>query len=777
MSTHKTLIRYCSEIEWLLILVLCIVTLFIEIAKAQTPGRLGHIIEGSGRYQPDPSVLSAPTLEAPIYGCTQSVIVDSVAPAAEEIRVFAKTPLPQGGLGPEQLIGVQKSPGNTASGGSNSVFMNTTPPFTTNQVVYAVQVRGGVTSGPSNTVTVRDLRDDYPSGLPIPRVRHVDPHPCLECGQAVAVDNVIPGAWYKVFADSVEIGHGTGNQWTTTPPMELGKHISVQSGIIQSSTCPVQPVASVESELVQKDPDPVSVPPLVPGQAYSGTDGDQFVIVPQTLTKTSLGQLGVLRGAQVNVLAGGVSLPPHSVGSTPSPGPSQAVRITPLSPAQKFAQAQQTLCQPYPVGPQTPVKSCSELPAATIGTPMRGDTVVQALDYMPGSEIEIFVTNPRRTPSTKEIGDEGPPVIRLTEPIMDGDEVAVVQRVGNCTSNLVYVVDATSSMDVLTQHNDNGRTGHYTEEHILMPDVVRGPTFHRLSPSGWQLDPDDGANQIYAQPLYMHGLQVNGFGQRNVVFVATESNSIYAFDADDGSKFWKLQLPAPVDLSQTPQLMPNGGYLVIYPKQGITSTPVIDPGTNRLFAVAIVNLPGAGQVADFLYAIDISSGQVVGNPKPIQGSVPGSGGGAQNGVLRFDPARHRNRASLLLQGGKIYVAFSGAFEDFPYHGWVFAYRGDTLDQIGVYATNPDGVGAGIWQSGNGLAGDGYAVYFTTGNGGNFFNGQSFDHNPQGSNLIKLGPSLEQLDWFRPSNQQCLDTCDLDLTRFMHERSTRANRRC
>ena len=279
----------------------------------------------------------------------------------------------------------------------------------------------------------------------------------MDCGRAVAVDNVIRGAWYKVLADGQEIGHGVGDkpeyQWATTQPMKLGQHISVESGICSGTG--KEKVASTQSEKVEADPDPAKVPPLVPGQAYSDANGDQFVDVPQTLTKTSLGELGVLGGAQVDVFVGGGSLSPHKVGGTPSPGPRHKVRIDPLPapspPGSEVLQARQRLCLSYPEG-RIPVKSCSQLPAATIGTPMPGDTVVQTLDYLPGSEILIFVTNPGRTPITSQIGDGGPPVINLTNPIRDGDQVNVVQKLGKCTSNLVYFVDATSSMDVLTQH-------------------------------------------------------------------------------------------------------------------------------------------------------------------------------------------------------------------------------------------------------------------------------------------------------------------------------------
>ena len=212
-----------------------------------------------------------------------------------------------------------------------------------------------------------------------------------------------------MLADGQEIGHGVGDkpeyQWATTQPMKLGQHISVESGICSGTG--KEKVASTQSEKVEADPDPAKVPPLVPGQAYSDANGDQFVDVPQTLTKTSLGELGVLGGAQVDVFVGGGSLSPHKVGGTPSPGPRHKVRIDPLPapspPGSEVLQARQRLCLSYPEG-RIPVKSCSQLPAATIGTPMPGDTVpdrIGQVDYR-----RAAVANLACDRSAPRVGDE-----------------------------------------------------------------------------------------------------------------------------------------------------------------------------------------------------------------------------------------------------------------------------------------------------------------------------------------------------------------------------------
>jgi len=325
--------------------------------------------------------------------------------------------------------------------------------------------------------------------------------------------------------------------------------------------------------------------------------------------------------------------------------------------------------------------------------------------------------------------------------------------------------------DVLTQHNDNLRTGHYTAETVINPSTIKNSF-------GLQFDLNlhDTSDQIYAQPLYVYGLSVPFVGTRNVLFVATENNWLYAFDADRGGTVWPpVQLGQPVlaeDIGNA-NSNSNNNY-VLYPAVGITSTPVIDRSRNRIFVVSTskTSSPGCSGISHTIYAVNISTG-VVTNQRTITipGSVTikGTGGGSSNGVLPFAPCHHINRAGLLLQGDTVYVAFAGAFEEYEYHGWVFGFNADTLTPTGrPYVVNPNGDGGGIWQSGNGLAGDGIAIYAATGNGGN---GQATDNtqrfmgpaDPRGSSVVKLSSDLQELHWFTPHNQQCLDSCNLDLS--------------
>jgi hypothetical protein len=356
--------------------------------------------------------------------------------------------------------------------------------------------------------------------------------------------------------------------------------------------------------------------------------------------------------------------------------------------------------------------------------------------------------------------------------------LAAVQGAAIVTAMVVAIVTSCGRLysqalppaDVLTQHNDNLRTGHYTTETLLTPAVVRSPKFLRLADftlpdciTG-SVNPNSAADQIYAQPLYVRSVQVRT-GYVNVLFVATQHNCVFAFYADSGKVLWMRSLGPPVPVTSL-----KASFVLINPFLGITSTPAIDRTRNSLYVVSMTpNTPSVDVPAAFshtLYDLDLFSGTIK-NSKLIRSKdfapIPGTGGGSLAGELPFDPFFQINRASLLLQNSMIYVAFGGSFERFPYHGWVFSYNVASLAPVSIYATNPDGTGAGIWQSGNGLAGDGSSIFVSTGQGGDETKGAyEGPLDSRGSSVIKLSANLKEMDWFLPFNQQCLDTCDLDL---------------
>ena len=299
--------------------------------------------------------------------------------------------------------------------------------------------------------------------------------------------------------------------------------------------------------------------------------------------------------------------------------------------------------------------------------------------------------------------------------------------------------------DVLTQHNDPARTGANLHETQLTSAKVKSG-FGKL----FSLTVD---GQIYAQPLIVNGVNIPGKGVRNVVYVATMKNNVYAFDADDPSQdcpLWKKNLGKPVPY----QLIPiNWGSVVglfnIKPFIGITATPAIDPASNRIW-VSVKTYITDDDLRYYLYALDTRTGDVLATSQPIE-----AGGGTD----KLDGKNNLQRPGLLRANGMIYLAFGSQQDGGFYHGWVVAFDEQTLDQKYVFNATPDDTlgEAGIWQAGNGLASDTQGnIYLMTGNG-------SFEADKRyGSSFVKLSPDLKVLDWFTPSNYVKLTLLDIDI---------------
>jgi PKD repeat protein len=315
------------------------------------------------------------------------------------------------------------------------------------------------------------------------------------------------------------------------------------------------------------------------------------------------------------------------------------------------------------------------------------------------------------------------------------------------------------AVNVLTQHNDNFRTGANLSEFILSVSNVNTGQFGKLFSRAV-----DG--QIYAQPLYVNGLVISN-KLRNVVYVATEHNSVYAFDADDpaaSNALWHVNFGPSVPIADI------DGCDDLTPEIGITSTPVIDLTSTSMY-VSAKTREIAGSVTNYfhrLHALDLLTGsEHFGGPVAIQGSVPGNAKGSNTGTLTFDPLFSHNRAGLLLVSNVIYEAFGSHCDFSDYHGWMFGYNATNLQRTAILCTTPNGgaqsVGGGIWGSGMGPSADadGY-IYVTTGNG-------NFSINTGGTELsdcfLKLTASngtFAVADWFAPHDQGFLGSNDLDV---------------
>jgi hypothetical protein len=329
---------------------------------------------------------------------------------------------------------------------------------------------------------------------------------------------------------------------------------------------------------------------------------------------------------------------------------------------------------------------------------------------------------------------------------------------------------AASAQNVLTFHNDNARDGANTNEMILTPANVNTNSFGRLFT--YSVD-----GYVYAEPLYVSHLTIPGQGTHNAVFVATENDSVYAFDADgnqgiNGGLLWQTNLG--IALIST-----NYGvryhHNVLNPLIGITGTPVIDAASGTMY-VDVFNGLIANTAGGFhtLHALDITTGaDRPYSPVQVAASVPGTGVDSSNGVVHFTPQDHMNRPALTLANGILYVPYGSYGDTDPYHGWVIGFNATNLQQLPNYTfattpnatTNAFGVNAGegaLWMSGDGLCVDAANnLYLESGNGSFSANTNGGDY---GDSFVKLSSSngLAVADYFTPSNQLSMAINDLDL---------------
>jgi hypothetical protein len=318
-----------------------------------------------------------------------------------------------------------------------------------------------------------------------------------------------------------------------------------------------------------------------------------------------------------------------------------------------------------------------------------------------------------------------------------------------------------SGAQVLTSQYDNARTGANVRETTLTPLNVNVNQFRKLFALRV-----DGA--IYAQPLYMPRLDIPGKGAHNVVFVATEHDSVYAFDADGRSAgpLWKASLANP-DAGVTAVPARDVQCPFIRPEVGITSTPVIELNTGTLYVLTRTKEKDgllSFRYVQRLHALAITTGaEKFGGPVEIKALVKGRGAGNSGGQVDFDPLRELPRAALLLANGKVYVTWASSCDVGPYHGWVMAYDAHTLAQAAVFNTSPDAEQSGIWAGDTGPAADRDGnVFAATGNGGFDAAAGGRDYGDSVLKLVLRGSSFLVSDYFTPFNQRELDADDDDL---------------
>jgi len=330
-----------------------------------------------------------------------------------------------------------------------------------------------------------------------------------------------------------------------------------------------------------------------------------------------------------------------------------------------------------------------------------------------------------------------------------------------CYCGAVLVISIAAFSQVLTSQYDNERTGTTRNEKILTPSNVNANQFGKLGALKV-----DGA--VYAQPLFLPAVEIPGKGNHDVIFVATEHDSVYAFDAErpEDPPLWHvsfLDSKRGVGTTSADELQ----CPFIQPEVGITSTPAIDLNSGTLYVLARTEIRHHLDNDEFfqhLHALAITTGvEKFGGPKLIAASAPGTGRGAVKGKVAFDSQYENPRASLLLANSTLYLTWASSCDYGPYHGWVMAYDSQTLAQKAALNVTPDGEEGGIWQSDTGPAADSEGnVYVATGNGTFSASKGGRDYGDSELKLSLHGSVFDVRDYFTPYDESRLNDEDSDL---------------
>jgi outer membrane protein assembly factor BamB len=319
----------------------------------------------------------------------------------------------------------------------------------------------------------------------------------------------------------------------------------------------------------------------------------------------------------------------------------------------------------------------------------------------------------------------------------------------------------TQHSDVLTYKNDLARSGQNLTESVLTLANVNSSSFGLL-----RFLATDG--KVDAQPLYLSALTVAG-APHNVVFVGTENDSVYAFDADSGATLWHVSLLGSGESVSGPH-----GCDQLVPTIGVTATPVIDRAAGPNGAIFVVAMSNAGIDHQRLHALDVTTGaELFGGPAEITASYVAPGGSTRT----FEAGQYAERAALLLSQGTLYTSWTSHCDEAPYTGWIIAYSEATLKQAAVLNVAPNGTGVGltsagpaIWMSGGGPAADAAGnVYLLTANGAfeTSLNANGFpSQGDYGNSFLKLAPgggsALAVVDYFTIYNEESESAADQDL---------------
>jgi len=660
--------------------------------------------------------LAPPTVEKPLRACQRAVTVSGVTDGAQ--------------------VTLQETPGFTEQACFDlPALWFRVPPLTAGASVSALQAMPGceVRSSPSMSVPVGPA-----TPVPIPVVV---PPLCAD-GVSVRLEGLLPGSPVEIFMGSTSLGTGSAPDSAfdfPVPPLSANAVITARQELCSNWSAP--------SAGVTVNPRPASLPtPVVASPLFdcgaavhvSNLHPGADVYIYSVQLAAPIGHAAVY-ATQADVLVAPqlitgdhVYAVQHGCGLVSSQS-----ALVPVQPIGKPA-----LPQIVP-----PVEDC-----------MKSVTVT---DVVPGAHVDVYVNGAWRGSTVATAASVEVPI--LFGSLHVGDQLRARQMICAFAPELGEPVAVVSSAAFYypTQHFDVARTGWFPHETTLTAANVSG----LMQKFTLQVD-----GTVYAQLLYAHHVNIPGSGPRNVIYVATENDTVYAFDADaKASPLWQRSLIPPGE--SVVAVSDVEGCNNVAPVIGVTSTPVMDCTTYTIYVVAKTKRVQGGQAIFHyrLHALDMTTGADRVAPADIQGSVPGtSQPGDGHGHVVFDPHWHLNRPGLLLLNGTIYIGFGSHCDAHiqAYHGWVFGYDAVTLQRTGIFSTTPDTPAgarsaAGVWQGGMGLAADPAAfVYFTTGNGD--FTANAAGGKDYGDTVLKLKSDFTVTDFFTPSDQPTLLQQDIDL---------------
>ncbi len=348
--------------------------------------------------------------------------------------------------------------------------------------------------------------------------------------------------------------------------------------------------------------------------------------------------------------------------------------------------------------------------------------------------------------------------VTYTAPGTAGLYTITATSVSDKTVSATLAVAVTDLPGVLTYHNNPSRDGANTQEYVLNASNVTASTFGKL----FSCAVDEA---IYAQPLWVPNVTISST-RHNVVFVATQNNSLYAFDADANSTpctpLWHANLMDSAHgglagetsvPASGPERLVGKGIGDIAPEVGVTGTPVVDAKTNTLYVVSKSVIASGPSFYQRLHAIDLTTGnEKFSGPVTIAATYPGTGDGGT--TTAFSAREENQRPGLVLANGVVYITWASHEDEPPYYGWAIGYDASSLAQVSIFNDAPNTRYSGIWMSGGAPAVDSSGnLYLTTGNGNFDVTSTSAPNNDYGDSFLQLDSALNVKQYFTPSNQE------------------------